>query len=86
VRLPNVIDIHGSSSAFPDYAQLGYHKHLNHSSRWCLRKAVEQAVASAIRLGPPRLESFGRCVVLRTAQWALYGRSKRRRSMSSAIS
>ena len=29
----------------------------------------------AIRLGTPRLESFGRCAVLRTAQWALDGRS-----------
>jgi hypothetical protein len=41
-----------------------------------IRKAIEQAVASAVRLGVPRLESFGRCVVLRTAQWALDGRRK----------
>jgi hypothetical protein len=33
-------------------------------------------MASSIRLGTPRLESFGRCVVLRAAQWALDGRSK----------
>jgi hypothetical protein len=33
-------------------------------------------MASAIRLGTPRLESFGRCVVLRTAQLALDGRSR----------
>ena len=32
-------------------------------------------MASAVRLGPPRLEAFGRCVVLRAAQWALDGRS-----------
>ena len=31
---------------------------------------------SAIFLGTPRLEAFGRCAVLRTAQWALDGRSK----------
>jgi hypothetical protein len=30
-----------------------------------------------VKLGTPRMESFGRCVVLRTAQWALDGRSKR---------
>ena len=41
------------------------------------RKAIEQSIAAAIKLGTPRLEAFGRCVVLRTAQWALDGRSKR---------
>src|SRR5450759_367008 len=72
----NAIHIHKSSTSFTGYAELGYYKHLDHSSRWRLRKAIEQCMASAIRLGTPRLESFGRCVVLRTAQWALDGRSK----------
>ena len=56
------------------YAALGYYKHLNHPSRWRLRKAIEQALRSAMKLGSVRLESFGRCVVLRSAQWALDGR------------
>jgi hypothetical protein len=42
-----------------------------------MRKAIEQSITSAKKLGTPRLESFGRCVVLRAAQWALDGRSKR---------
>ena len=75
-RLPNAIDIHRPSFQFAEYAELGYYKHLDHPSRWRLRKGIEQALASAIRLGTPRLEAFGRCVVLRTAQWALDGRSK----------
>ena len=75
-RLPNAIDIHKRSTSFSDYAELGYYKHLDHPSRWRLRKAIEQSVASARRLGTPRLELFGRSVVLRTAQWALDGRSK----------
>ena len=75
-RCRTSIDIHKPSIAFADYAELGYYKHLDHPSRWRLRKAIEQGMASAIRLGTPRLESFGRCVVLRTAQWALDGRSK----------
>ena len=58
---------------FTEYAELGYYKHLDHPSRWRLRKAIEQALASAIDLGTPRLEAFGRCAVLRTAQWALDG-------------
>ncbi len=75
-RLPNAIDIHRPSIQFGEYAELGYYKHLDHPSRWRLRKGIEQALASAIGLGTPRLETFGRCVVLRTAQWALDGRSK----------
>jgi hypothetical protein len=51
-------------------------KHLDHPSRWRLRKAIEQTIASAMPLRSDRLEAFGRCVVLRTGQWALDGRSK----------
>jgi hypothetical protein len=76
-RVAASVDIHKPSTAFSDYANMGYYKHLNHPSRWRLRKAIEQSLASAIKLGAPRLEAFGRCVVLRTAQWALDGRSKR---------
>jgi hypothetical protein len=75
-RLPDVVNIHRPSVEFTDYAELGYYKHLDHPSRWRLRKGIEQALVSGIRLGTPRLESFGRCVVLRTAQWALDGTRK----------
>ena len=77
VRLPNAIDIHKSTNSFTRYAELGYYKHLDHVSRWRLRKAIEQSMASAIRLGTPRLSSWP-LVVLRTAQWALDGRSNSR--------
>jgi hypothetical protein len=70
------IDIHGPSRPISDYAERGYYKHLDHPSRWRLRKAIEQALACAVDLGMPRLEAFGRCAILRTAQWALDGRSK----------
>jgi hypothetical protein len=75
-RLPNDISIHKPSISFSDFAELGYYKHLNHTSRWRLRKAIEQGIASAVGLGRPRLDAFGRCVVLRAAQWALDGRNK----------
>jgi DNA methylase len=74
--LPSAIQVRKSSIYFADDAELGYYKHLDHPSRWRLRKAIEQGLGAAIRLATPRLESFGRCVVLRTAQWALDGRSK----------
>jgi hypothetical protein len=75
-QLVSAIGIRKSSIYFADYADLGYYKHLNHPSRWRLRKAIEQGLGSSIRLASPRLQSFGRCVVLRTAQWALDGRRK----------
>lgn len=50
-RLPGVVDIHAPSVAFSEYAELGYYKHLDHPSRWRLRKGIEQALASAIQLG-----------------------------------
>ena len=72
-RLPAVVNIHGPSIKFSKYAELGYYKHLDHPSRWRLRKGIEQALTSAIQLHKPRLEAFGRCAVLRSAQWALDG-------------
>jgi len=76
LRLSNAIDIQRPSRQFAEYAEKGYYKHLHHPSRWRLRKGIEQALRSAMRLGTPRLETFGRCVVLRAAQWALDGRSR----------
>src|ERR1700730_14485846 len=75
-RLPEVVGIHRKSIQLSRFAELGYYKHLEHPSRWRLRKGVEQALASAIGLRSRRLEAFGRCVVLRAAQLAFDGRSR----------
>jgi hypothetical protein len=71
------IDMQRPSVEFTEYAELGYYKHLDHPSRWRLRKGIEQALMSAIGLGTPRPQAFGRCAVLRTAQWALDGTRRR---------
>jgi hypothetical protein len=73
-RVPTAIHPRKTSIRLADYAEAGYYKYLDDPTRWRLRKAIEQGLRSAIRLGN-RLESFGRCVVLRTAQWALDGRA-----------
>lgn len=75
-RLPAAVNLRKWSINFSDYEAGGYYKHLGHPLRWRLRKAIEQALGSAIYLGSESLQSFGRCVVLRTAQWALDGRSQ----------
>jgi DNA methylase len=74
-RLREAIHIHKSTVYFADYDALGYYKHLDHPSRWRLRKAIEQGLSTA-QLGNRHLEAFGRCAVLRTAQWALDGRAR----------
>jgi hypothetical protein len=60
-RVAASVDMHKPSTALSDYQQLGYYKHLDNSSRWRLRKAIEQSLASAIKLSTPSMESFGRC-------------------------
>lgn len=74
--LPDVVNMGHFSVHFAEYDDAGYFKHLSHPARWRVRKAIEQTLSYAMRLGPDRLESFGRCVILRTAQWALDGRKK----------
>ena len=74
-RAPNTINVRKSSIRSEEYAEAGYYKHLDHPSRWRLRKAIEQGIDSSIRMGHRRLEAFGRCALLRTAQWALDGRA-----------
>jgi hypothetical protein len=74
--VPGCIHPRWPSTPFTVYRDLGYYKHLDHPSRWRLRKSIEQSISSAILLSKPRLVSFGRCAVLRTAQWALDSRKK----------
>ena len=73
-RLSERINMRDQANHFRGYAENGYYRHLNTALTWRLRKAVEQAIKTAIRLASPKLEAFARCVVLRTAQWALDGR------------
>jgi hypothetical protein len=75
-KLPNLVNTHRGSVHFQEYAKAGYYKHLNGASQWRLRKAIEHALAGAMRLRSERLKSLARCVVLRTAQWALDGRKE----------
>jgi hypothetical protein len=73
-RVATAINIRKPSLRASAYEERGYYKHLDHPSRWRLSKAIDQASASADRLTDAPLIAFGRCAVLRTAQWALDGR------------
>src|ERR1700761_8762254 len=48
-RLPAIVDIRKPSSEIVGFSERGYYKHLDHPTRWRLRKAIEQAISSAIR-------------------------------------
>lgn len=73
-RAQSAIHLRGDAPAFAGYEEAGYLRHMDNKDCWRLRKAIAQAIASAKRLRTQRVEDFARCVVLRTAQWALDGR------------
>lgn len=75
--LRSVEAIHQRKAAihFEAYADAGYYRHLTDPSRWRIRKAIEQALGSAMSIGNKRLEAFARCAILRSAQLALDGRA-----------
>jgi hypothetical protein len=70
------INMHGNARPSHDYSETGYYRHMDNAATWRFRKAIEQGLSAAKKLQSPRLEAFARCVILRTAQWALDGRKK----------
>ena len=55
-------------------ADPSYQRNLSGLSTWRLRKSIQQAVETAARLRSSKVELLARCVILRTAQWALDSR------------
>lgn len=68
------INMQRPEPAFATWAEAGYFKHLDNPRRWRVRKALAQSVESAERIGHLDAEALARCIILRTAQWALDGR------------
>ena len=73
-RVPNIINMHAPGCPFRDYADAGYYRNISGPKYWRLRKAIEQALSSIVRLRSDVAQTLARCVVLRTAQWALDAR------------
>jgi hypothetical protein len=76
-RLPETINMHAPGKHFESYAEIGYYRNLGGRKFWRLRKAIEQSLASVERIRLHGSAVLARCVVLRTAQWALDARKKR---------
>ena len=58
------------------WKEAGYLRNLDTPQTWPIRKLLEIALANAGSISTPKLQDFVRCVLLRTAQWALDGRRK----------
>jgi len=65
------INVHKQVSFQSTHDEEHYLRHLDRTTTWRLRKSIQQALVAATELSSNRLETFARCVILRTAQWAL---------------
>lgn len=72
--LPERLNMRLPSQYFNEYASAGYYRNIEGKRYWRLRKAIEQALVSITDLPNKRTQTFARCVILRTAQWALDSR------------
>lgn len=76
LRAISDVDMHRPEGMVSESHDARYFRHLSRSSTWRLRKAIAQLLTSITTLSTAKLETFARCVVLRTSQWALDGRKK----------
>ena len=54
-----------------EQVELGYQRNIDSKSTWPIRKSLELALAHVDELPTGKQQRFARCVLLRTAQWAL---------------
>ena len=76
-QLDATINMHAPSERHDDYANAGYYRNLDGLAFWRLRKSIEQLLSSVERLRRKRANVLARCVILKTAQWALDSRKTR---------
>ena len=65
------LNIRKPSIRAEEWIELGYQKNINGKSTWRIRKIIELALFQIKRLPNTRQQNFARCVLLKTAQWAL---------------
>ena len=74
-RLPKVLNIARSAPTLNDWRIDGYLKDLDDQTTWRIRNLVALGLRSLQDLTSANQKNFGRCIILRTAQWALDMRS-----------
>lgn len=73
-HLHQALNVHKPSVSDTFWEDKGYHRNLDNPRTWRIRKLIEQAVTKATELQDIKQQRFARCVILKTAQWALDGR------------
>jgi len=64
------VNLHSSIQTTDVWAEQGYLRHLNDCSTWPIRKLIKLIMESASQL-PRKQQLLARCIILKTAQWAL---------------
>ena len=75
--LSSVVNMHAPATRCDRYADAGYYRNIEGRALWRFRKAIEQCLGSVQELRSKGAQTLARCVVLRTAQWALDARKTR---------
>lgn len=65
------LNLHSKSVRATEWIELGYQRNINGKSTWPIRKILELALAQIEALSSERQQRFARCILLKTAQWAL---------------
>lgn len=72
--LQGELNLRNRSRRPTNWIDAGYQKNINSRSVWAMRKTFELALNQIDGLSKKNQQRFARCVLLRTAQWALDGR------------
>ncbi len=72
--LPEKLNLRNKVTRGGLWESAGYFRNLECEYTWSIRKTLELGVQAAGRVRDPKRQSFIRCVLLRSAQWALDGR------------
>ncbi|MCH7500579.1 MAG: site-specific DNA-methyltransferase [Nitrospinae bacterium] len=75
-NLNDKLKLNNPSKRPTEWIDLGYQKNINNKISWPIRKSIELALQQIDFLSSPKFQLFARCVLLKTAQWALDCRIK----------
>jgi len=70
------VSLHDAAARPLDWIELGYQRNLTDRSTWRIRKWIELMLVRLQRMGSNDCRTFGRALILKTAQWALDCRSE----------
>ncbi|MCP6727638.1 MAG: site-specific DNA-methyltransferase [Patescibacteria group bacterium] len=70
------LNLHKSPVRAIEWLEKGYQRNISGKGTWPIRKLLELALSEVLRLSTPSQQNFVRCLLLKTAQWALDCRGK----------